>query len=403
MGSNVSYNEEWLPEFDCPVTERSIIKVVGVGGGGGNAVDHMYRQGIKNVNFVVCNTDDQDLRSSCVPVKLQLGPKITSGLGAGNNPAEAKAAAEESWDDIAALFQDGTQMAFITAGMGGGTGTGAAPVVARVAKEQNILTVGIVTIPFLFEGEGKIKKALQGAEEMRKYVDALLIINNERLREIYPDLNIMNAFAKADDILSIAAQSIAEIISVHGHINLDFADVKRTLKDGGAAVISTGYGTGDPANNAKGRVTEAIHDALNSPLLRNNNAFEAKRVLIYLHFSPKSENPVRMEEMGEINDYMLNFPHASDVIWGAAYDESLGDRVKITFLATGFSTGASDAEYSTEIRADRELMKARKRYIVLTPDTICDDALAEMMENYPPYLREDKMSHSEPESESQPL
>ena len=243
-----------------------IIKVIGVGGGGNNAVNHMYEQGIEKVSFLVCNTDWQALKNSPVPNRLLIGPKTTEGLGAGNNPELAREAAEESADDIAREFDDDTKMVFITAGMGGGTGTGAAPVVARIARDRGLLTIGIVTIPFLFEGEKKIMKALDGAEEMSKYVDALLVVNNEQLTEIYADLDWMNAFGKADDTLSNAARSISELITGHGYMNLDFKDVNTTLRNGGAAIISTGYGEGEH------RVSRAIEDALNSPLLKSSRA-----------------------------------------------------------------------------------------------------------------------------------
>ena len=239
------------------VEDPIIIKAVGVGGGGNNAVSHMFKEGIKNVSFVNINSDEQALRHSDVPNTLRIG----DGLGAGNKPEKAKVFAEDATEEISRLFDDDTKMVFVTAGMGGGTGTGAAPVVARVAKERGLLTIGIVTIPFLFEGQVKIKKAIAGADEMAKYVDALLVINNERLTEIYGDLDFMNAFGKADDTLSVAARSISEIITRQGIINLDFNDVDTTLRDGGAAIISTGFGEGE------GRVTAAIQDALNSPLL----------------------------------------------------------------------------------------------------------------------------------------
>lgn len=238
----MSDNINPMVDFGAPEKENTIIKVIGVGGGGGNAVNHMYREGIHDVSFVVCNTDIQALNDSPVPMKLQLGKE---GLGAGNKPEKARQAAEESINDITAMLSDGTKMTFITAGMGGGTGTGAAPVIARVSKELDILTVGIVTIPFRFEGKKKINQALDGVEEMAKHVDALLVINNERLRKIYPDLTVLDAFGKADDTLSVAAKSIAEIITNHGLINLDFNDVKTVLKDGGVAIMSTGYGEGE--------------------------------------------------------------------------------------------------------------------------------------------------------------
>ena len=317
-----------IVQFDFPTDSPKIIKVIGVGGGGGNAVNHMYREGIHDVTFVLCNTDNQALAESPVPVKLQLGRSITQGLGAGNRPERARDAAEESIEDIKAQLNDGTKMVFITAGMGGGTGTGAAPVIARIAKEMDILTVGIVTIPFIFEGEKKIIQALDGVERIAQHVDALLVINNERLREIYADLTFMNAFGKADDTLSIAAKSIAEIITMRGTVNLDFADVKTILKDGGVAIMSTGFGEGE------NRVTKAIDDALHSPLLNNNDIFNAKKVMLNVSFCPSSE--LMMEEMNEIHEFMSKFREGVEVIWGVAIDNSLDTKVKITVLATGF-------------------------------------------------------------------
>ena len=315
-------------DFGAPEKENSIIKVIGVGGGGGNAVNHMYREGIHDVTFVLCNTDNQALNDSPVPVHLQLGKE---GLGAGNKPEKARAAAEESLEDIKNMLNDGTRMAFITAGMGGGTGTGAAPVIARVSKEMGILTVGIVTIPFRFEGDRKIDQALDGVEEMSKHVDALLVINNERLREIYPDLKVLEAFGKADDTLSVAAKSIAEIITVHGLINLDFNDVKTVLKDGGVAIMSTGYGEGD------GRVKKAIDDALNSPLLNDNDVFNSKKILLNISFAGNKDGTgeLMMEEMNDVNDFMAKFGDF-EIKWGLATDPELGKKVKVTILATGF-------------------------------------------------------------------
>ena len=322
-------------DFGEPDKADSIIKVIGVGGGGGNAVNHMYREGIHDVTFVLCNTDNQALNDSPVPVHLQLGKE---GLGAGNKPEKARQAAEETLDDIKYALSDGTKMAFITAGMGGGTGTGAAPVIARVSKELGILTVGIVTIPFRFEGDRKIDQALDGVEEMSKHVDALLVINNERLREIYPDLTVLDAFGKADDTLSIAAKSIAEIITNHGLINLDFNDVKTVLKDGGVAIMSTGYGEGD------GRVKKAIDDALNSPLLNDNDIFNAKKILLSINFcNEKNDNSgLMMEEMNDVNDFMAKFGEDFEIKWGLAIDPELGNKVKVTILATGF--GIEDVE-----------------------------------------------------------
>ena len=318
-------SDELMP-FTFPESgTSSIIKVIGVGGGGGNAVNHMYREGIHDVTFVVCNTDNQALEESPVPQKIQLG---SEGLGAGNRPERARAAAEESLEDVKEMLNDGCRMAFITAGMGGGTGTGAAPIIAKTAKEMNILTVGIVTIPFVFEGNKKIDQALDGVEEMSKHVDALLVINNERLRDVYSDISVMNAFGKADDTLSIAAKSIAEIITLRGTINLDFNDVKTVLKDGGVAIMSTGFGEGE------GRVTQAITDALHSPLLNNNDIFNSKKVLFVITYSPSSE--LMMGEMDEIHEFMSRFGKDVETKWGLYIDDTLNDKVKFTILATGF-------------------------------------------------------------------
>lgn len=316
-------------DFNVPEKSNSIIKVIGVGGGGGNAVNHMYREGIHDVSFVVCNLDNQALNDSPVPVHLQLGEE---GLGAGNKPEKARQAAEETIDGIKNMLNDGTKMAFITAGMGGGTGTGAAPVIARISKELGILTVGIVTIPFRFEGAKKIDQALDGVEEMSKHVDALLVINNERLRQIYPDLGVLDAFGKADDTLSVAAKSIAEIITVHGLINLDFNDVKTVLKDGGVAIMSTGYGEGE------GRVKKAIDDALNSPLLNDNDVFNSKKILLSIAFADekKDNSGLTMDEMNDVNDFMEKFGDDFELKWGLATDPELGSKVKVTILATGF-------------------------------------------------------------------
>ena len=320
--------ENDILDFGIPEERHSIIKVIGVGGGGGNAVNHMYKEGIHDVTFVVCNTDNQALNDSPVPVKLQLG---SEGLGAGNRPAKARAAAEESLAEIKNMLSDGTRMAFITAGMGGGTGTGAAPVIARVSKEMGILTVGIVTIPFRFEGNKKIDQALDGVEEMGKHVDALLVINNERLREIYPDLSFLDAFGKADDTLSVAAKSIAEIITLHGTMNLDFNDVKTVLQDGGVAIMSTGYGEGED------RVKKAIDDALHSPLLNDNDIFNSKKILLNISFSHEkdSKDNFMMEEMNYVHEFMEKFGDF-EIKWGVAIDPDLGKKVKVTILATGF-------------------------------------------------------------------
>lgn len=342
-------------DFGEPDRQNSIIKVIGVGGGGGNAVNNMYKQGIHDVSFVVCNTDAQALKDSPVPERLQLG---SEGLGAGNRPEKARLAAEESIDDIKAMLSDGTKMDFITAGMGGGTGTGAAPVIARVSKELGILTVGIVTIPFKFEGNKKIDQALDGVDEMAKHVDALLVINNERLRKVYPDLSLLNGFAKADDTLSVAAKSIAEIITVRGLINLDFNDVRTVLKDGGVAIMSTGFGEGD------GRVRKAIEDALNSPLLNDNDVYNSQRILLSIAFSSENgTDGLAMEEMNEINDFMSRFESKFELKWGIAIDNTLEKKVKITILATGF--GLDDLEdvasYHSRLDKARANEEAQKK------------------------------------------
>lgn len=317
----------------------SIIKVIGVGGGGSNAVNHMYNEGIHDVTFVVCNTDNKALQDSPVPEKIQLG---SEGLGAGNRPGRARQATEESIEEIKAMLSDGTKMAFITAGMGGGTGTGAAPLIAKTAKDMGILTVGIVTIPFRWEGNKKIDQALDGVEEMSKNVDALLVINNERLREIYQDFTVIKAFAKADDTLCNAARSIAEIITMHGIINLDFNDVSTVLKDGGVAIMSTGYGSGE------NRVTKGIEDALNSPLLNNNDIYRATKILLRISVPDESgegNSALMMDEMNEVHEFMGKILRTDvEVKWGLSIDPTLTDQVKITILATGFGVEDIDSD-----------------------------------------------------------
>ena len=388
---------------------RTIIKVMGVGGGGNNAINHMYMQNIEGVSFVVLNTDRQQLNESPVPNRVLLGPNTTHGLGAGNIPETAKRAAEESEAEISQLFDDDTKMVFITAGMGGGTGTGAAPVVARIAHEKGVLTIGIVTIPFLFEGPKKILKALAGADEMGKYVDALLIINNQRLTEIYSDLDFTNAFGKADDTLTTAARSISDLITVKGVINLDFNDVNTTLRNGGAAIISSGYGSGEH------RVSKAIEDALESPLLRNRDVYGSRKILMNVYFNPDSSTPLRMGETTEIEDFMANFDQEVDVIWGTAHDRTLEEgQIKITVLAAGFNVSldkeapvaavsprrepatahtnisADDRlkkEYGEEAITKQALAQNRARYIVLTPEEMDDDDVIDMIEKTPTYKR----------------
>ena len=339
-------DSQFLDKYNTPnESDPNRIIVIGVGGGGNNAVDHMFRQDVDHVSFVVVNTDRQALNSAAVPNKVLIGPSVTRGRGAGNKPEKAREAAEESAADIERLFNDDTDMVFVTAGMGGGTGTGAAPVVARIAKERGLLTIGIVTIPFMFEGMKKIDKAIKGADEMKKYVDAMMIVNNERLVEIYPDFEFESAFAKADDILSTAASSIAEIVTKKGYINLDFNDVDTTLREGGTAIIAVGYGEGE------NRVTNAIQDALHSPLLRHTDVFSSKRILFNLYYSRTANRKFKASEAKELNDFINRVEEEVDVIWGITYDESLGDKVKFTILASGFDLTV-DEDHGRTITAE---------------------------------------------------
>lgn len=318
------------------ITEETIIKVIGVGGGGCNAVNYMQRQGIKDVSFLVCNTDRQVLVKSSVTSKLQLGP----GLGAGGDPETARQYAEESREHIREALNDGTQMLFITAGMGGGTGTGASAVVAEVAQEMGILTVGIVTLPFAFEGKKKIEKAMTGVARLAKHVDALLIINNEKLKQIYPDLNLINAFSKSDDVVTNAAKAIAEIITVPGYINTDFADVRNTLRKGGVAIMNIGKASGE------NRITNAINDALNSPLVNTNDVHGAERILLQFYCS--TEHAIVMQEIDQINAFVQEVGDDIEVQWGASIDETLGEEVRVTVIATGYKVDGLPSEEAEE-------------------------------------------------------
>ncbi len=324
MADNIA--DSTVFNVDTPSDPVQNIKVIGVGGGGNNAVEHMFRQGIKDVSFVLINTDRQVLDKSAVPNKIIIGP----GRGAGGKPEVARQFAEDNAEKIQELFDDSTDMVFVTAGMGCGPGTGAGPVVARMAKERGILTVGIVTIPFLFEGRKKVLKALEGAEEMARNVDALLVINNERLTEIYPDYEIISAFAKADDTLLHAAQGITEIITNQGIINRDFNDVDSTLREGGTAIISSGYGEGEH------RVTKAIEDALHSPLLKNTDIIGSKKMLMILYISDDPEQPFNMSEADELTSFVSSIDQDVDVMWGLYKAPDLENKVKITILASGF-------------------------------------------------------------------
>lgn len=412
-------------------SNQDIIKVIGVGGGGGNAVNYMYRQNIPNVKFVVCNTDIQALKKSPVPSKLILGPEITKGRGAGNKPELGAECAEASAEDIRKLFDDQTEMVFVTAGMGGGTGTGAGPVVARLAKEAGMLTIGIVTVPFLFEGEKKILKALDGAEEMKKHVDALLVINNENLVDLYKDLNFFNAFERADDTLANAARSISEIISEECYINVDFQDVKTILKDSGTAIISTAVGKGER------RISDAIHNALHSPLLKKHDINTSKRLLFKFVCYRDADKPLTANEINEIREFTENLPKSIDVKWGIGDDPSMGNDVKVTILASGFdvtlreggsriavggSSGSSDGKPKIdfgggaapketkndptseeskkrlqEIYGEEKLTKqtrdaAKRKYAVLQPSQFDDHEIITLLERTPTFNRDPKVN-----------
>jgi cell division protein FtsZ len=314
-------------KFDMPGNQSSIIKVIGVGGGGSNAVNHMFRQGIKGVDFMICNTDVQAMDSSPVPLKVQLGDK---GLGAGSVPSVGKESALQKLDYLKEVLGGNTQMVFITAGMGGGTGTGAAPVIAKVAKELNILTVGIVTLPFTFEGKRRKQQAEEGIRELRQYVDTLLIICNDKIREQYGDLKLSEAFNKADDVLTTAAKGIAEIITVTGYINVDFEDVRTVMHDSGKAIM--GYARAEGEN----RAMEAVKNALSSPLLNDNDIEGASNVLLYI---TSGQEEISMDEVTEITDYIQKEAKSqAEIIWGNGYDETLGNNISITLIATGFDS-----------------------------------------------------------------
>ena len=412
------WNEDALLDLRIPEQDESIIKVIGVGGGGSNAVNHMCRQGIRGVEFVVCNTDIQALRISPVKNRIQIGKELTEGRGAGSLPERGKQSAIESLDYIKTILERNTKMVFITAGMGGGTGTGAAPVIAKQARELGILTIGIVTIPFSFEGRRRVEQAMEGVDELSEYVDALLIICNEKLRDMYGNLKLSKAFEMADNVLTIAAKSIAEIITLPGIINLDFADVNTTMKDGGVALMSNGFGEGE------GRVRQAVEDALNSPLLSNNDVKNAKKILFNVYFSEEAE--LRMEEMNDVHNFMSEFNRDIEVIWGTAVDNTLGNKVKMTILATGFTMDdipliadkrRNEAAQMTEEelrleeeriekeRKERDLIgkyygasaqkagrfTSRAKAVVLTQEELDDDALIALIEDNPTYNRDPKI------------
>lgn len=376
------------------VTTPRIIKVIGVGGGGGNAVGQMYRDNIPEVRYLVANTDKKALDDNIVPDHLQLGP----GLGAGGDPERGAALANECLDQINAALDDETKMVFVTAGMGGGTGTGASPVIAHAAREKGILTVGIVTIPFLFEREKQIDKALDGLDKLSKEVDAMLVINNQRLCDIYGDLSIIKAFKCADETLSTAVSSITEIISMHGRVNLDFQDVNTTLRNGGVAVMSTGYAEGE------NRVTRAIKDALNSPLLNNNDVFDASHILIAITTSSDDGAALRTGEVDEINAFMEHFNSDIETKWGLAFDPQLGQTIKITIIASGFGLyGTKKRERNKKLEVDADdadklgrrgvyygtstRVRRRARCYIFNDDDLNNEALLKQVEEVPTFKR----------------
>ena len=326
--------------FDLPKNQSNVIKVIGVGGGGSNAINHMFKQGIKGVDFIVCNTDSQALQNSPVPNKIQLGIDLTEGLGAGANPEVGQQSALESIEDIEKMLDTNTKMIFITAGMGGGTGTGAAPVIAQLAKERDILTVGIVTIPFQFEGKVRSEQALSGVERLRKQVDSLIVINNNKLREVYGNLGFKAGFSKADEVLATASRGIAEVITHHYTQNIDLKDAKTVLSNSGTAIMGSAVASGD--NRAK----EAIVDALDSPLLNDNKITGAKNVLLLV---VSGTNEITIDEIGEINDHIQSEAgHNANIIMGVGEDESLGDAVAVTIIATGFNVEQQNEIVNTE-------------------------------------------------------
>jgi len=315
-------------QFDIPQHEKSIIKVIGVGGGGSNAVTHMYNQGIVGVDFAISNTDSQAMAVSPVPVKIQLGPHLTEGRGAGSKPQVGKQACIESIEEVRKFLEENTKMLFITAGMGGGTGTGAAPIIAKVAKEMDVLTVAIVTLPFRFEGRRRHIQAHEGLEDLKKNVDAIIIISNDKLKEMYGNLAASEAFSHADNVLTTAAKGIAEIITVAGQINVDFEDVNTVMRDSGIAIMGTGIADGER------RAQEAIHQALNSPLLEDNDIGGAKHILLNISSGSKE---ITMDEIYQITEYVQEESGVdTDLIWGNCYDEDLGNKISVTVIATGF-------------------------------------------------------------------
>lgn len=369
-------------EFDIPKDQSSIIKVIGVGGGGSNAVTHMYNKGFAGVDFLVCNTDKQALDASTVPCKIQLGASLTEGRGAGTIPEIGMNAAIENIDEVKEILSNNTKMVFVTAGMGGGTGTGAAPVISRVAREMGILTVGIVTVPFNFEGRKRRQQAEEGLNNMRESVDTLLVINNERLREIYGNLTLGNAFAQADEVLSSAAKGIADVISVTGAINVDFNDVNTVMRNSGVAVMGTAVGEGE------NRAIEAVQAALSSPLLNDNDIEGAEYVLLNITYGNKE---VLMDEIADITDYIQNEAGSTaDVVWGHGLDESLEDGLSVTIIATGFhQSPVTGFEKAPERKVQMLEDESKKEITTPLTNAITENTYKEPIEEEP-YLKSEE-------------
>jgi cell division protein FtsZ len=385
-------------KFDLPKNQSNIIKVIGVGGGGSNAVTHMYRQGITGVDFIICNTDAQAMESSPVPTRIQLGTHLTQGLGAGAVPSVGRNAALENTEDIRAILSKGTKMVFITAGLGGGTGTGAAPVIAQIAKEMDILTVAIVTIPFQFEGRKRILYADDGIRQLKDQVDALLIISNDKLRELYGNLRLSEAFDRADNVLTTAAKGIAEIITVAGYINVDFEDVKTVMKNSGVAIMGTGIAGGE------NRAHKAVEEALSSPLLNNNDIEGACNLLLYIS---SGREEITMDEVTDITDYIqVKTKNSAEVIWGNGFDESLEDRISVTIIATGFDEehrAIKDKKSSKTIQQlyDEEIPKATAPPL-FTP--VCEPAVKPAQEIFPKIhlINTPPVAQPQPAAETEP-
>lgn len=349
-----------LVNFNLDEISPTIIKVIGVGGGGGNAVEYMYSKGICDVDFVVCNTDAQILENSPIPVKIQLGAALTEGHGAGNNPEIGAKSAEESLDEITKMLKKNTRMAFITAAMGGGTGTGAAPVIAKLAKDMGILTVGIVSIPARFEGPKRLNQAREGLQQLKDHVDCLIVIDNEKIKRIYGSQTISAAFAKANDVLNIAAKGIAEVITLPGYINVDFADVKTVMTDSGVAIMGAAQASGED------RARRAITEALDSPLLNNNDIRGAKNILLNI---TSGTDEVTMNEMTEITSIIIHrVGDTAAVIWGVGTDEALGDAISVTIIATGFPKDDIEILDQPSVRNEENGLLLSPEEVMLKPE-----------------------------------